>query len=107
MKKVIYYLPRVLSILIVCFFALFILEGFGSDFSWRDSLMHALLSFIVLIVAILSWKKPKIGGCIFIVFGFWYLFSVFNSGWYSGLIVSGVPLVTGALFLIEGFKKNK
>lgn len=107
MKKFIYYLPRVLSILIVCFFAMFILEGIGPDFGWQDSLMHALLTLIVLTVVIVSWKKPKIGGWFFIIFSIWYLWKIFDSQWWGGLFISGVFLTTGILFLIQGFKDKK
>jgi hypothetical protein len=105
MKKVIYYLSRVLSILIVCFFAVFILEGFGPDFGWQDSLMHGILAFVVLMATMLAWKKPKIGGWVFIVFGLWYLKTVVAGYWLNGLIIGGIPLITGVLFLIQGFKK--
>jgi thiol:disulfide interchange protein len=107
MKKAIYYLPRILSILIVCFFAIFILEGFGPDFGWQDSLMHGLLALVVLVVTITSWKWPKIGGWIFIVLGIRYLLGAFSSGWWWSLIIGGIPLITGILFLIQGFKDKK
>jgi len=105
MKKVIYYLPRVLSILIVCFFAVFILEGFGPDFGWHDSLMHGILAFVALMVTMLAWKKPKIGGWVFIVFDLWYFKGIMTNEWLMSLIIGGVPLITGILFLIQGFKK--
>ena len=107
MEKFLYYFPRVLSILIVCFFAIFILEGFSPDFGWQDSIMHLIVALIALGITILAWKKPKIGGWFFIIFGVWYLFSIFNSGWYGGLIIGGIPLIAGILFLIQGFKDKK
>lgn len=106
MKKIIYYLPRVLSILVVGFFAIFILEGFGSDFTWRDSLMHGLLALVILIITLTTWKWPKIGAWIFIVFGVRYLLSASISQWWL-FIMGGIPLVAGILFLIEGFRKKE
>lgn len=102
MKKFIYYLSRALSIIIVCFFAIFILEGFGSEFSWQDSLSHFILAFIFLIITIVSWKKPIIGSWFFVVAG---LFFLFGTG--SNIIIGIVPLLTGILFLIEGFILKK
>jgi hypothetical protein len=107
MNKFIHYLPRVLSILIVCFFAIFILEGFGSVFSWKDSLMHGLLALVVLVLTVISWKWPKIGGWIFIIMGIRFLSGVFSSSWWWSLIIGGTPLITGILFLIQGFKDKK
>ena len=104
MKKFIHYLPRVLSVIIVCFLAAFILEGFGPDFTWMDSLMHLVLTLVVLAITILAWKKPKIGGWIFIAIGILYLIMVFKNQFWGGLIISGVPLLTGILFLVDKVK---
>jgi type II secretory pathway component PulF len=107
MKKFIYYLPRVLAVLIVAFLAVFILEGFGPEFSWQASLSHAILTLVVLAVTVVSWKWPKIGGWVFALFGVMYLFRASGENWVSGLVLGGLPLLIGVLFLVEGFKKVK
>jgi hypothetical protein len=105
--KLLYWLPRVLAILIVGFFALFILEGFSPEFSWQDSLSHGLTALIALGVTILAWKRPKIGGWIFVAFGVYYCFAISSPAeWVSILVVGGVPILTGLLFLREGFTKH-
>lgn len=102
MKKVLFYTPRVLSILIVLFFSMFILEGFDSNFGWQSGVAHLLLALVVLAITIIAWKLPKIGGGIFIAFGVGLLFvSRFNP---SSLLIAIVPLITGILFLLQ---KNK
>jgi len=107
MKKFIYYLPRILAILIVAFLALLILEGFSPEFGWQDSLYHLIITLIVLGATILAWKRPKIGGWIFILLGLLiYLNMIFRQQWWGGIIVGGLPLLTGILFLIEGFRKS-
>ena len=107
MKKFIYYLPRILAILIVAFLALFILEGFSPEFGWQDSLYHLILTLIVLGGTILAWKRPNIGGWIFILLGLLiYLNTIFRQQWWGGIIIGGVPLLTGILFLMEGFRKR-
>jgi hypothetical protein len=100
MKKIFFYLARILSILIVAFFAMFILEGFSPEFSWADSLSHLILTLIVLVVAITSFKWPKIGGWIFIVLGLAFMVFFWSKDWNS-IIIGGVPLITGILFLAE------
>ncbi len=102
MKKLIYYLPRVLSIIIVCFFAIFILEGFSPEFGWQDSLSHLIPTLLFLIISIVSWKKPLIGSWFFIAAG---MFLLFGTG--ASIIIGIVPLLTGILFLIEGLKFKK
>lgn len=105
MGKLLYYLPRILAILIVVFVSLFILEGFGPDFGWQDSLAHALLALIVLSATIVAWKWPKIGGWVFVVFGVAYFWMILGQ-WRDGLLLACIPLVIGVLFLAEGFKKQ-
>jgi hypothetical protein len=109
MKKFIYYLPRALAILIVAFLSIFILEGFGPEYGWQDSLMHLLVALVTLGAAITAWKWPKIGGWFFILFGLKFLLPMvfYNAQPWIGLIIDGVPLLTGILFLVEGFRKNK
>jgi len=108
MKKFIYYLPRSLSILIVAFLAMFILEGFSPEFGWQDSLMHLLMALIALGATILAWKRPMIGGWIFILLGlgFMYLLLIVRQLWWNGIIIGGIHLLTGILFLSEKFRKN-
>lgn len=105
MKKIIYYLDRLLSVLIVCFFAAFVLEGFSPQFTWMDSLAHLVPTLIVLGITFVAWKKPKIGGWLFVLFGlFCLVFLGAKSG--TGIAIALVPFVAGLLFLSEAtFKK--
>jgi len=107
MKKVMYYLPRILGLLITAFFALFILEGFDPQFGWQSGLAHLAVAVVALGATILAWKKPRIGGWLFIAFGLWYLITALHGEWWSGLITGGVPLATGLLFLWDGYKNKQ
>jgi hypothetical protein len=96
----IYYLARVFSIVIVGFFALFILEGFSPQFGLVDALVHLALTLVVLAISAIAWKWPKIGGWLFIAFGFWL--ALFLKQGFNSLVIGGVPIITGFLFLIQG-----
>jgi hypothetical protein len=99
MSKIIYCLPRIISILIVLFFGIFILEGFGPGFNSQDLLSHLILALVVLAITIVSWKWPKVGGWLFVFLGI--LFSwFFHPLWLNGFIIGGVTLLSGVLFLI-------
>lgn len=101
MKKITHYLPRVLAVLIVLFFGVFILEGFGPGFGWQDLISHLLPTLIVLAITIMAWKRPKIGGWLFIGMGvFAGLF--FHPFIFNGLAFGGVFALTGILFLADG-----
>jgi len=110
MKKLIYLLPRILSIIIIGFLALFILEGFDPSFGWQSGLAHAVLALVVLVVTIIAWKWPKAGGWIFVAVGIAPLWEAIKSGssspaYLGQLLIGIVPILTGVLFLIDGFKK--
>jgi len=106
MKQALYYLPRVLTILIAVFFSIFILEGFGQGFDWVDSLMHLLLTMAVLAATIIAWKWPKVGGWIFVLLGIFFSW-FFHPLLPNGLVIGSAPFVAGVLFLIEWFSKKK
>jgi len=106
MKKFIYCLPRILAILIVAFLAMFILEGFSPGFGWQDSLMHLLMALSALGATVLAWKRPKLGGWIFVLLGLTFFLLIFRQQLWNGIIIGGVPLLSGILFLVEGFRKN-
>ncbi|MDD3386758.1 MAG: hypothetical protein PHU17_00785 [Candidatus Pacebacteria bacterium] len=94
-------ISKILSIIIVFLFAIFILEGFGDNFNLMDSLSHLLLTLVILGITILAWKKPSIGGWIFILLGLSYLINNFNTHYLSLLLFAGIPCLTGILFLIK------
>ena len=92
---------KILSIIIIIFFAFFILEGFSPDFNLMDSLSHLALTLVIVAITILAWKKPHIGGWIFILLGGLYLIDNFNSHYSNLIIFAGLPILTGTLFLIK------
>ena len=94
-------ISKILSIIIVCFFAIFILEGFGPEFNLMDSLSHLLLTLVILGITALAWKKPQIGGWFFVLLGLVYLVDNFNSNYISLIMFSAIPLLTGILFLFK------
>lgn len=107
MNKIIFYLSRILSIIMVAFFALFILEGFSPEFGWQSGLAHFFVALIVLLATIFAWKKPKYGCWFFIILGLYYLVLIaFPNNFLQGLTIGGIPLLIGALFFIEGNTKK-
>ncbi|MFA5086861.1 MAG: hypothetical protein WC470_00995 [Candidatus Paceibacterota bacterium] len=99
-NKPIYYLARILSVLIVVFFAVFILEGLSPEFGVMDSLSHLIPTLVVLLISAIAWKWAKIGGWLFILFGIYCL--LFFKMDLSSAVIGGVPVITGILFLLEG-----
>ncbi|MFA5062400.1 MAG: hypothetical protein WC526_04615 [Patescibacteria group bacterium] len=95
MKKFLYWLPRILSILLIIFISLFALDVFEEPQWFLPLLIHLIPSFILIILTIIAWKHEKFGGFAFIVAGL--LMLVFTN--FKSLIISIPIVIIGALFL--------
>ncbi|MFA5071660.1 MAG: hypothetical protein WC511_04865 [Candidatus Pacearchaeota archaeon] len=99
-KKQIIWIPRTLIVMYILFISMFALDTeFGLGF-----FMHLIPSFILLAILIFTWKKPKIAGIFFGLFG---IATIFYYGTYSDwrifLMISLPPILAGILFY---FLKN-
>jgi hypothetical protein len=109
--KIIYWLPRVLSIAFVLFLSLFSLDVFSEYSGWGVALpllMHLVPSMVLLVVVLVSWKYDLAGAAAFLVFAVWYVSSVglgHHWSWYAG--ISGPSAIVGILFLLSWLKKSK
>jgi len=99
--------PRILAILYIAFISLFALDVFESGYGWLRTMvalfMHLIPSFILIASLVLAWKKPKIGGAIFVALGivFTFFFRTYRElGVF--LMISFPLLVVGGLFIIDG-----
>ena len=124
-KKVLYWFPRILSIIFILFLSLFSLDIFDSCNGFFDCalglFMHNILSIILLILLIISWKHELIGAIVFALAGVLYmgmiLINILSNPfeWYMlsySLIISGPAFVTGLLWFLnwknrKKLKKNK
>ncbi len=116
-NKLIYWTPRLLSIIFILFLAIFSLDVFGIGLGfWATAmalLMHNLSALILLVVLLISWKHEIVGGIAFILAGAAYiLLLLLNVGrfeWYIlsySLIIAGPAFLIGILFLIGWRRKN-
>lgn len=110
MEKAIYWVPRVLSILLLIFVSLFALDVFGQPNWFLALLIHLIPSFILLLITIFAWKYEKLGGWLFILLclaAMWF----FLPPQTTTLIFALPLLLIGFLFLVNGFmhqpKKEK
>ncbi len=115
----VYWAPRILSIIFICFLALFSLDVVSPELSfWQivvGLFIHNIPVFILLIVLLVSWKYEIVGGIAFILAGALYtgmiLVDIFKNSfeWYmlSSLALIAVPaFFIGVLFIMNWFKKN-
>jgi hypothetical protein len=66
------WIPRVLAIVSIVFLTLFGLDEFSGDAPFLEELggfiIHSIPSIILVLILLVSWKKPLIGGSLFILF---------------------------------------
>lgn len=119
-NKFIYWTPRILSIIFICFLALFSLDVFEPGLSAREIaiglFMHNIPVFILLAVLLISWKREIVGGIAFILAGLLYvvmiLMNVLSNSfeWYMVswiLTIAGPAFLIGILFIINWLQKKK
>lgn len=93
MKKILYWLPRILSILFIAFISVFALDVFGMP-QWYIALpMHLIPSFVLTGLTIIAWKHERIGGLLFLIVG------LATISFYHSLVISVPAFMIGALFL--------
>jgi hypothetical protein len=115
--RFVFWTPRILSILFICFLALFSLDVFDSGLGFWQTvlalLMHNIPSFVLLVVLLISWRYEIVGGIAFIFAGLLYIFMLFMNPqfeWYMlswSIIIAGPAFLIGILFLIGWLKKRR
>jgi hypothetical protein len=112
-----YWAPRILSILFICFIALFSLDVFTPGLTISEMifalLMHNIPTLVLAVILLVSWKFEIVGAVCFILAGMAYMVFVFTSEipWYIGfnwsLTIAGPAFLVGILFLLNWIQKQK
>lgn len=114
-RKMLYWAPRILSILFICFLTLFSLDVFEPGMSAGEIalglFMHNIPSIIMIVLLVIAWRKEIVGAVSYFCAGLFYIgfliFSAVNSGlqWYLviswSMIIAGPAFIIGVLFLIN------
>jgi len=107
-KRLLFWMPRILCILLAVFVSLFAFDVFGEGNSfWKTILallIHLIPTGIILAVLAVSWRWEWVGAIIFIALGvlyivmFWGRVKVHHA---YLLIIAGPLFLVGLLFLIN------
>ena len=105
-KRLLFWLPRVLCILFAVFISLFALDVFGEGYTFWEMilgfLIHLIPTGIVLVVLAISWRWEWVGGILFIALGTAYLVMSWSKfHWSAYVAISGPLFLIGVLFLIS------
>jgi hypothetical protein len=105
LKRTLFWVPRILSILYILFLGLFSLDVFGMGAGFwvtlAGFLIHNIPALILLGALILAWRWEWIGAVVFIGAGVLYLVVSWGKfDWIAPLVISGTAILVGTLFLI-------
>ncbi len=107
MKKAnqfIYWLPRILGIILILFVMMFSLDIFDMGLTAGEIiiglLMHNIPAYILTAILIISWKNEMFGGIIFMISG---LICLFVLSW--SLILCLPIFLISILFFVSWYKK--
>lgn len=107
-KKILFWAPRILGVLIAIFVSLFALDVFGEGYSFWETItalaMHLIPTAVILVILAVAWRWEWIGGILFIALGVLYITLFWDpSRLPAYLMISGPLFLVGILFLFNGF----
>jgi hypothetical protein len=111
-KKLLYWIPRVFTILAIIFMLMFSFDSFGGNESIAKKLLGFLMNnipvIILIVILIVAWKNELIGGLLFVVaFIAGSIFFRSFTGNPGSLVVIIPFLITGILFILYHFLYGK
>lgn len=106
-KRVLFWAPRVLSILFVLFISVFALDVFSEGYGFWEAilalLIHLIPTFILIIALVFAWRWEWVGALLFTAVALFFLISSGGESW----VISGPLFVIGTLFLLNWIYRDK
>lgn len=111
-RRLLYWSPRILTLLFAVFLSLFALDVFGEGYDLWGTLvalfMHLIPTWIVLVVLIVSWRWEWIGAVAFVFLGLLYVWFALERGHPEWTLAITAPLfLIGGLFLFNWLKRKE
>ncbi len=110
-KQVMFWAPRLLTVLFASFISLFAFDVFDSGHSFWETvlalLIHLIPTGIVLLILLIAWRWEWVGTVLFIGLGLLYLFGTPHLDWSAHLLISGPLFVMGVLFLVNWWYRTE
>ncbi len=112
MKRILFWLPRILSIVFALFISLFALDVFGEGYGFWQTLValliHLVPTYLVIIGLVLAWRWEWAGAVWFTALGLWYLLIARGDlQWSVVLLIPGPLFLIAILFLIAWLFRDK
>lgn len=111
MKKAIHWIPRILSLLLIGLLVMLSFDVFNQP-TWKEVLIgfiiHNIPSMILILLTILAWRRPWIGGLTYLSGGLLYVYIAFTRMTFSpedaliaSMILSLPALIIAALYFLD------
>jgi len=105
MQKLLYFLPRILSILFLCFLMLFSLDVFVMEGTLLEKIkgffIHNIPTLILLVVLIISWKYELVGVVVFLLAAIFYIVMTVRNAPNIFMALSWSTVIAGPAILIS------
>jgi glucose-6-phosphate-specific signal transduction histidine kinase len=102
--------PRILGILFAGFTGLFAMDVFGQGTGFWETIlaliMHLVPTFLMIVILILSWRWPWIGGLCFALLGIVYIIWFSQTRGEPSAIIYLPMFLTAAFFLASWFLRR-
>lgn len=110
--RLLYWVPRILGVLITLFIGLFALDVFGQGGGLLETvlgfLIHLIPAFLVAAALTAAWRWEWIGAILFFILSLAYVaMTRGREHWTAYLTISGTLAVVGALFLANWLLRAK
>jgi hypothetical protein len=105
-KRLLYWAPRILTILFAMFISIFALDVFGEHLPFWGLVLalflHLAPTFTVLVILALAWRWEWVGGVGYVALGLLYIYRFGGSfPWYTSALIAGPALLIGTLFVLN------
>ncbi len=116
MKKLIFWAPRILSILFILFLMLFSLDVFGMEGTlWEKIggfLIHNIPVIFLGVILAIAWRFEIVGAIFYSLAGLSYMIILFSSGFEMyklswSLLIAGPAFLIGILFFLGWTHSSK
>lgn len=104
-KRVLFWAPRILSILVAAFVSIFAFDVFDQGYTIWEAIaalaMHLIPTAVILVALAIAWRWEGVGGLLFLALGVLYILLIPGNHWAAYLTISGPLLLAGILFLLD------
>jgi len=110
-KTILYWCPRVLSILFAAFISILALDVFSEGYSFGELLvalfMHLVPTFVIVFFIIIAWKREWIGAILFLGLAIFYIIIFWSELDFVILLIIPLPLLICSILYFLSWEQTK